>query len=405
LNGSKHISNCNNLNFHQTKTRWLFWLIVLCFSATVSNAQVIFSEPFNEATGSITGSDNTGGVTWNTSCPTCTPTGDYFEVKSNVLECDDTNGPATWTTGSINTAICTNGLTLSMDINLAAATNPFEECGAGCGCTCVDWISVEYNCGGSGFVPLSSVQGGTCSQTCSGGTYILLGALTSGTSYNFSTCLPACNSLVLRISLQTWAGGEKYQIDNVTVSCSSCALPIELVSFDAKANNGIVELDWMTSMEVNNSYFTVERSESGYYFEPISIVKGAGNSNGLKSYKDYDLKPLDADIVYYRLKQTDFDGTYTYSKMVAVGKMNLSANEFSILPNPSESGVFTISGKQDDADESSTVEILDYTGRVISESTLPTNSSTIDLSTYSRGLYIVRITSGDKVTNHKIIYN
>lgn len=401
MNGSTHISNYHS--FSAAKSSLLFLLIFFCLAPIVSNAQVIFSEPFNEATGSITGTDNTGGVTWNSSCPTCTPTGDYFEVKSNVLECDDTNGPATWTTGSINTAICTNGLTLSMDINLAAATNPFEECGAGCGCTCVDWISVEYNCGGSGFVPLSSVQGGTCSQTCSGGTYILLGALTSGTSFNFSTCLPACNSLVLRISVQTWAGGEKYQIDNVTVSCSSCALPIELVEFKAKANNGIVELDWMTSMEINNSYFTVERSESGFYFEPISTLKGAGNSNALLTYKDYDLKPLDADVVYYRLKQTDFDGTYTYSKMVAVGRQKLNEGEFSILPNPSESGVFTLSSKQDSGN--STIEILDYTGRLISESVLETNSSTIDLSSYSKGLYIVRITSGDKVTNHKIIYN
>ncbi|MBK7666056.1 MAG: T9SS type A sorting domain-containing protein [Sphingobacteriaceae bacterium] len=320
------------------------------------------------------------------------------------MECEDTNGPASWTTGSINTAACTNGLTLSIDFNLAATTNSFEECTAGCGCNCVDWISVEYNSNGAGFVPLTSSEGGTCAQTCSGGTYVLLGALSSGTSYNFSTCLPASNTLVLRITLQTWAAGEKYQIDNVTVSCSSCALPIELVEFKAKAVNGIVELDWTTSMEINNSYFTVERSESGFYFEPISTIKGAGNSNGLLSYKDFDLKPLEADVVYYRLKQTDFDGTYTYSKMVAVGKMNLNANEFSILPNPSESGVFTISGKKDNADENSTVEILDYTGRVISEGVLQTNTSTIDLSTYSRGLYIVRITSGDKVTNHKIIY-
>jgi hypothetical protein len=189
--------------------------------------------------------------------------------------------------------------------------------------------------------------------------------------------------------------------DNVCVT----VLPIELMSFDAKRVDNKIELNWITTSEKNNDYFTIERSDDAMNFEPIAIIKGAGNSNGLRSYKDYDLKPLDADVVYYRLKQTDFDDTYTYSKMVAVKKTNLNTNEFSILPNPSESGLFTISGKKDNADESSTVEILDYTGRVISESTLQTNSSTIDLSTYSRGLYIVRITSGDKVTNHKIIYN
>jgi len=366
---------------------------------------VIFSEPFNEATGSVTGSDNTGGVTWNTSCPTCTPTGDYYEVKSNVLECDDTNGPATWTTGSINTAVCSSGLTLSMDISLATATNPFEECTSGCGCTCVDWISVEYSCNGSGFVPLSSVQGGTCAQACSGGTYIVIGALTSGTSYNFSTCLPACNSLALRISVQTWAAGERYQIDNVNVQCSSCALPIELAAFDAKSKNGIVELDWMTSMEVDNDYFTIERSENGTYFEPIATVKGAGNSSGMKYYKEYDLKPLEAEVAYYRLKQTDFNGAYTYSKLVAVEKGKKHQNGFMIQPNPSENGVFTVSSEQIELFEGSMIEVLDYTGRTISESRLQTNLSVIDLSKYSKGLYIVRIISGDKISTHRIIYD
>ena len=91
--------------------------------------------------------------------------------------------------------------------------------------------------------------------------------------------------------------------------------------------------------------------------------------------------------------------------MVAVGKGKMKDNDFSIQPNPSESGIFTITSNQNETSESSTVEILDHTGRLISESKLQTNSSTIDLSAYSRGFYIVRISSGDKVTNRKIIYN
>ncbi len=368
-----------------------------------SRSQIIFSEPFNEANTSTTGSDNIGGVNWTTSCATCLA-GDYFYVNSNTLECEDTNGPATWTTGNINTAACTSGLVLSIDFNLAATTNALEECTAGCGCNCVDWISVEYNANGTGFIPLTSPEGGACAQTCSGGTYVILGALSSGTSYNFSTCLPAASTLVLRISLQTWAAGEKYQIDNVTVSCSSCALPIELINFNAKSVGSSVELNWATSTETNNNYFTIERSASGTYFEPLEIVNGAGNSKVIRNYKAYDTKPLDEEVSYYRLKQTDLDGSYTYSKMVAVAKGESLKGDLKIWPNPSESGIYTLSSAME-MSVKGTVQILDNTGRIISETALQPDNSTIDLSHYPKGLYIVRINSGDKIINRKIIYN
>ncbi len=231
---------------------------------------------------------------------------------------------------------------------------------------------------------------------------------------HISVCIPVTVAVNNFIMLRWWDpnnGGNDHHsaIDNISLiaySDNSCLtiLPIELVSFEAKHANDKVELTWITASEKNNNYFTVERSADGVNFESISVVKGAGNSNGMRSYKDYDLKPLDIDVAYYRLKQTDFDGTFTYSKMVAVGKRKLNASEFSIMPNPSENGIFTIASNQNEISKNSTVEILDYTGRLISENVLQTNSSTIDLSSYSKGLYIVRITSDDKVTNHKIIY-
>jgi len=381
----------------------LIIFIVFFFISYFSSSQVIFSEPFNEATGATSGNDNTGGVSWSTSCGTCLA-GDYFNVQSGLLQCDDTNGPATWTTNNINVAACTGGLNIAMVISETSATNAFEECTAGCGCNCVDWMSVEYNLNNTGYIPLSSAQGGTCTQTCTGGTYVLLGEINPGSAFTFSSCLPAATTLKLRITAQTWAQGEIYTVDNVTVQCSNCALPIELLDFKAKEYNESIELMWTTATEKNNDYFTIERSIDGINFETVGMVNAVGNSQSINNYKDYDLHPLDQAITYYRLKQTDNDGTFTYSEIITVEK-NKNEIDFVISPNPSGSGIFNLTMNNHKYDINTTVEILDYTGRKILEFPLTTISESINLSAYVKGLYIVRINSGSLTASSKIIYN
>lgn len=383
-----------------------FVITLILFLVMETSAQVIFSEPFNEATGSTTGNDNTGGVAWNAVCGSCVPTGDYLKVNAGVLECDDTNGTAAWTTNNINTSSCTNGYIISVDISTAGATNSFEECTSGCGCNCVDWISLEYNANGNGFIPLSSAQGGNCTQGCSGGTYIVLGALSSGTSFTFSTCMLPANTLQLRISMQTWAQGEKYRVDNVTVTCNSgtCFLPIELISFDAKNSNNEVELNWITATEKNNNFFTVERSEDAVGFEEILNVKGAGNTNKTTRYTAFDKTPLKSTVSYYRLKQTDFDGKFSYSHIVALNNTNQKDYDFKITPNPSETGIFALTGNMA-SDAVTEIEVFDITGRRVSEIQTTENLTVLNLSPFGKGLYFVRIKSDNKIFNYKIIHN
>lgn len=91
------------------------------------------------------------------------------------------------------------------------------------------------------------------------------------------------------------------------------ALPIELLSFDAKLNdNRQVDIKWITASETNNDFFTVERSKDLNTIETVCMVTGAGNSSAIKVYTDMDGYPYDR-ISYYRLKQTDYDGKYSYS--------------------------------------------------------------------------------------------
>lgn len=116
---------------------------------------------------------------------------------------------------------------------------------------------------------------------------------------------------------------------------TSNVLPIELSRFDAQLDNGIVKVEWETMSEINNDFFSVERSTDGVDYELIGKVKGAGNSTGRLTYNFNDENPL-SGTSFYRLKQTDFDGKFEYFDPVSI-KMKGIAADFkleSVGPNP-----------------------------------------------------------------------
>ncbi|MDA3910194.1 MAG: T9SS type A sorting domain-containing protein [Bacteroidales bacterium] len=110
-------------------------------------------------------------------------------------------------------------------------------------------------------------------------------------------------------------------------------LPIELLSFDVKAENDAVLIQWETASEINNEFFTIQRSADGENWEDIAYIDGAGNSNRVLSYEYMDYSPING-TAYYRLKQTDFDGAYETFNMLAVTIQNNIEIEISVYPNP-----------------------------------------------------------------------
>ncbi len=123
-----------------------------------------------------------------------------------------------------------------------------------------------------------------------------------------------------------------------TLVKSESTLPIQLLSFNATLNNDRqVDLDWETASEINNSYFTIQRSTNLNDVEEIENIPGAGNSSEKSTYHTVDRKPYLGDS-YYRLKQTDYDGKFTLGEWKHV---KLSNKEFkedltveNIFPNP-----------------------------------------------------------------------
>ena len=172
-------------------------------------------------------------------------------------------------------------------------------------------------------------------------------------------------------------------------------LPIELLKFDARANEqNQVVIDWTTISEVNNNRFEVERSINTADWETIATVKGAGNSNQKKTYTAIDNNP-NIGKNYYRLKQVDNDGKHSYSetKLVSIGDNNPVA-EITIFPNPSNGqlGIQFV----ETMTEGYRFILRNKLGQVLESNTTnevvePNSRDYFDLSKYQNGVYYITI--------------
>ena len=123
---------------------------------------------------------------------------------------------------------------------------------------------------------------------------------------------------------------------NIPICNTAVVLTVDLFSFDASCDMQNVVLKWKTLTEINNNYFSVERSTNGNNWCVVGKVDGAGNSFSILNYTLIDLVQAE-EITYYRLKQTDFDGNFQYEDIISVHKCKVNgADPFTIVPNPSK---------------------------------------------------------------------
>lgn len=167
-----------------------------------------------------------------------------------------------------------------------------------------------------------------------------------------------------------------------STSSSANPLPVELLYFNAELVNDVVMLNWATLSEINNEFFTIERSADAKKFEPLIIVPGAGNSGRKLEYSSTDKSPLDG-ISYYRLKQTDFNGKYSYSAIRVISTEN-KPNELLLFPNPSDLGSIFFS-------KSVTGSIFNNLGLQIAELN---NQNALDCRNLPSGYYYFRNSDG-----------
>ncbi|NTW33943.1 MAG: hypothetical protein HGB12_15230 [Bacteroidetes bacterium] len=162
------------------------------------------------------------------------------------------------------------------------------------------------------------------------------------------------------------ANGNDFGLDDITfIPCIvNTLLPVELLEFNANAVCGEIELDWITASETNNDFFTIERSVDAVTFSIVGYMNGAGNSNEIIRYSYTDKNPIPG-ISYYRLKQTDFDGKFTFSPIVAV-KMECKTKQTILINDYGNINLVTNSMYETNA----SVSFYDVTGRIFGKETI-----------------------------------
>lgn len=155
------------------------------------------------------------------------------------------------------------------------------------------------------------------------------------------------------ISFASTGGAATSYWNNGDCSPSIDILPIELMYFTGERKDNNVLLKWQTLSEIENDYFTVERTVNGSDFSIVGFVDGAGTSNEPLDYQLTDFESPDEATIYYRLKQTDYNGDYSFSSLVAVSQDSpedifWTGNSISVYikrKSPAELSLFDQSGR------------------------------------------------------------
>lgn len=118
-------------------------------------------------------------------------------------------------------------------------------------------------------------------------------------------------------------GTRSFRVDDVTLTGTLTSLPIELADFNADLHHGFPNITWSTYAELNNDHFTILRSKNGTNFQEIGHIVGNGNTDKKNDYSYLDQSPLSGKV-FYQLKQTDFNGQFTFSLIRSIVVANNS---------------------------------------------------------------------------------
>lgn len=173
-------------------------------------------------------------------------------------------------------------------------------------------------------------------------------------------------------------------------------LPIELIAFEGSVMNGIVHLNWTTASELNNDYFTVERSQNGEKFETLTLIPGAGTTTVSQTYSAEDKSPFIGKS-YYRLRQTDYDGKTSISKIILIEVQERNTGVVALYPNPiNNTNTLTVVYVGNESEEI-VINVTDISGKTLHRKPVAVNSGEnfIPLLTefQSRGVYLVEVIS------------
>ena len=175
-------------------------------------------------------------------------------------------------------------------------------------------------------------------------------------------------------------------------------LSIELVEFSVEKLRNELNFKWITATENNNDYFTIEASSDNSNWDAIEIMAGAGNSSEEIYYELLNSNGL--AYSYFRLRQTDYDGTSTLSKSIHLS--NSESSELSVFPNPWTNGRLSINSSF----ENYSVYIYHASGIMVSQ-IANSNGSFVEIENenFEKGVYFIKISNGNDLISKKLVIN
>ena len=187
------------------------------------------------------------------------------------------------------------------------------------------------------------------------------------------------------------------QLPPQTIPEGGVTLPVKLSSFTAVRSKQVVSINWNTEFEIDAKEFIVERAE-GTEFRSVGAIPSNGNSNTTKSYSFND-KNENVGNTYYRLKNVDLNGKFTYSQIRTVKGYGV-ADDVTVFPNPARSNSkISLNGVA----ANSSIQLIDFSGKVLRNINSTTVNS-LDLSGVKNGTYLIRIVdrSSNEIVNKKL---
>ncbi len=180
-------------------------------------------------------------------------------------------------------------------------------------------------------------------------------------------------------------------------------LPIELISFNIENQDSLIMINWATASEHNNDFFEIQKSTNGEDFNTIASIKGAGNSNQINNYSIKDYQIVNG-ISYYRIKQTDFDGKFTYSMIKVLYLKNNSSINISNISV--DNGVLNFIYNST-LDQNNVIQLIDISGKIVYSTAISGAGSkqhSIPMGNLSHGVYLIQLITDKNSLNYKVVY-
>ncbi len=186
------------------------------------------------------------------------------------------------------------------------------------------------------------------------------------------------------------------------------SLPVTFVTFTGLVQNSNTFLNWSTTNEINNAYYTVERAENPNNFSAIGTVAASTNTAGTNKYQftDRTLSAVNSNVVYYRLKQVDKDGLTRYSNIIKVNKVGKYNFEVVVI-NPSKNTVQMVVST--DKAQRIDLQLLNHAGQMIASKEVDLSAGANSLSiggtaTLAKGLYMLKVVrDGEAIIKQVIV--